>query len=468
MSTWQQSREITTRLVITGDLELLTPAHMGNGDAGDLVDMTLQRDALEGKPLLPGTSTAGALRAYLQSRQHGYRQPEIKQDHSNPAQILFGGTKGDAQGEQSPLIIDDALAEIGAIEIRDGVKIDPKTRTAEDKFKYDLELLPAGTVFPLRFELLISADAAMLESALATALHALEQGEIAIGARRSRGFGRCRVAGWRIARYDLTNTDDLLRWIATDPEAPLTGEVRPIRELLNLPTDTRDQRNAAHLEATFALASPLLIRAELPLHDDTGNPVTGDTQPDNIHLINAAGLPVLPGTSLAGALRARAQRILHCLDAAQDVEAKLQDLFGYAPEPGSKKQPTGSRVHVAETLITGSTSLVQNRVGIDRFTGGAYDTALFTEAPRVGGSVQIRISIIKPEPADVGLLLLLLKDLWTGDLPVGGTTSIGRGRLRGRRRPCTISSSSGIFTPTRHTAYRLTATGQHLTHMSAH
>ncbi|MFB2981920.1 hypothetical protein [Microseira sp. BLCC-F43] len=27
--------------------------------------------------------------------------------------------------------------------------------------------------------------------------------------------------------------------------------------------------------------------------------------------------------------------------------------------------------------------------------------------------------------------MLLLKDLWTGDLPIGGTISIGRGRLKG-------------------------------------
>jgi len=32
----------------------------------------------------------------------------------------------------------------------------------------------------------------------------------------------------------------------------------------------------------------------------------------------------------------------------------------------------------------------------------------------------------------VGLLLLLLKDLWTGDLPLGGESSVGRGRLKGK------------------------------------
>ncbi|MBK9231259.1 MAG: hypothetical protein IPO15_10455 [Anaerolineae bacterium] len=32
----------------------------------------------------------------------------------------------------------------------------------------------------------------------------------------------------------------------------------------------------------------------------------------------------------------------------------------------------------------------------------------------------------------MGLLLLVLKDLWTGDLPLGGESSVGRGRLAGR------------------------------------
>lgn len=31
------------------------------------------------------------------------------------------------------------------------------------------------------------------------------------------------------------------------------------------------------------------------------------------------------------------------------------------------------------------------------------------------------------------MLLLLLKDLWTGDLPLGGEASVGRGRLSGQR-----------------------------------
>jgi hypothetical protein len=41
------------------------------------------------------------------------------------------------------------------------------------------------------------------------------------------------------------------------------------------------------------------------------------------------------------------------------------------------------------------------------------------------------IAIQQPTDAEIGLLLLLLKDLWTGDLPLGGEISVGRGRLQG-------------------------------------
>ena len=77
---------------------------------------------------------------------------------------------------------------------------------------------------------------------------------------------------------------------------------------------------------------------------------------------------------------------------------------------------------------------VQNRVSIDRFTGGALETALFNEQPVFGGKdsrLTLTLCLREPGEAEIGLLLQLLKDLWTGDLPVGGQGSVGRGRLQG-------------------------------------
>ncbi len=68
------SRKIVRRIVVEGDLVLQTPAHFGNGDGDDLVDMPLLTDPLDEKtPLLTGASIAGALRGYLHEREHGFR-----------------------------------------------------------------------------------------------------------------------------------------------------------------------------------------------------------------------------------------------------------------------------------------------------------------------------------------------------------------------------------------------------------
>ncbi len=434
---WQQSREISTRLIITGNLILTSPAHLGNGDRGSSVDLPLLLDTVEGRPLLQGSSLAGALRNYLCAYEQGLRQAE-KRGHL--AELLFGGVKGDPQGDQSPLIIDDALGELTTPEIRDGVRIDGRTRTALPNFKYDLELLPPGTCFPLRFELLLPANldqATALRDALTLALQGLQRGEIFLGARKSRGYGRCTVEGWKMVSYDLHQCQELLAWLSSD--YPCWGfrakELSPTT--LDAPVSRADQRKIFRIEATLSLATAMLIRSEEPLGG-------GDQQPDVIQLRNGLGQPVVSGTSLAGVLRARAVRILQTLGVEKHQEF-LDDLFGYDMH-GRSGQPSASRLIVDEARIDQGVTLVQNRVSIDRFTGGALDTALFSEAPQVGGEVKLTLSIHNPKDADKGLLLLLLKDLWTRDLAIGGTSSIGRGRLEGRQ--ATICDGAQTWTLT--------------------
>ena len=59
------TRIIVRRTIIYGTLELTSPTLISNGDSDLPTDMSLLRDAAEGKALVPGSSIAGALRAYL-------------------------------------------------------------------------------------------------------------------------------------------------------------------------------------------------------------------------------------------------------------------------------------------------------------------------------------------------------------------------------------------------------------------
>lgn len=459
-----KSRQIGERWVIEGDLVLQTPTHLGNGDTDGIVDMPLLLDEATGRALLPGTSLAGALRNYLRERRHGFE----KRASDTLIEALFGGEKGDDEGNQSALIIDDALGEMPGIELRDGVRIDPITRTAKIDvdngilrgYKYDLQLLEAGTTFPLRMELLLSRgnDQQQMKQMLALALHGLETGEIAIGLRKRRGFGVCRVERWRVTRYDFTKPTDLLAWLAEDhPDwkfAP--GDQRSgqhIADLLGVSLErVEDRRNLCRIHAHFIIDGSLLIRAGFG-EQDRG--------PDTVHLHSArpggARKPVLSGTSLAGALRHRAERILRTIGNAAQATTMIDNMFGPARiTSGDKQKARSSRLIVSETVIENPVNLVQNRIRIDRFTGSVHGTGLFNEQPVFGKNdtlVAIDLTLRNPQDAEIGLLLLLLKDLWTGDLPLGGEIGIGRGRLKGveavietpqyKAKPLTISAVDG-------------------------
>lgn len=462
-------RKIAHRLVVWGELRLLTPAHLGNGDAEGLTDMPLLLDSRSGAPFLPGTSIAGALRSYLLAGERGFGvdertragRREARESFAAPdtaAERLFGGVKGDPEGEQSPLIVDDAPGALpagAALEVRDSVRINPRTRTAEDRKKYDLELLPAGTTFALRFELLARAEQLPeLRHDLAAALTGLTAVEgpapIRVGARKSRGFGACAVTHWRVQEYSLKDPEQLLAWLAAGHEGwhaqpPIAQGGLDLVAGAAGATVTGAPRQYM-VRATFELASPLLIRSPEPL------PGGGASQPDQTHLrswSDGAMRPALPGTSVMGALRSHATRIVQTIvagrpDRAEHAADLLDELFGNdmhrERDPDKEPAPTASRLRVNEALIDGGHPLVQQRVAIDRFTGGAFETALFAEAPHVGGKATLELSLrcsgVAPaderrERAMAGLLMLLLRDLWSGALTIGGTASVGRGRLRG-------------------------------------
>lgn len=452
----RKQRYIIKRIIVRGTLILDTPTCLGSGDADSPTDLPLLRDSISDRALLTGSSIAGALRNYLRDREHGYMANEQTHDL---ATLLFGGMRSDDDGNQSPLIIDDAISTkpIEA-ELRDGVKINSVTGTAADKAKYDLELLQAGTEFPLCLELLIEREAneADLLKGLAIALSGLEKGEISLGMKKRRGFGRCHVKQWQVWNFNLEEKSDRTSWLSFEhwhtgllPNYTTYPSIKEAFEKVGIQLDVRgeDKRDRFLLYAELKLVGSLLIRS--------GQDSTGRT-PDVVHLKsnrNNELKPVLSGTSLAGVLRHRAERIVNTLHEINPhiTQEIVNDIFGFVKSQKESKQPESneakkkpdakaSRLVVHEKVIEKATDLVQNRIAIDRFTGGAYHGALFDEQPIFGGDetlVTVELELRNPEKYEIGLLLLLLKDLWTQDLPVGGESSIGRGRLQGKNSTLT-------------------------------
>ena len=469
---WLNPRNLRERIMVTGILTLETPTHIGNDASGGLLDMPIHLDAVDGSPLLPGSSLAGAMRNY------------VRQYNAGLAKTLFGEATSREDGTgvslsqsiESLLIIDDALGMMPdqklRVEVRDGVAIDPKSRTADDAKKYDIELLAAGTQFPLSFELCLRAneDQTTLLQAFALALDGLATGQIHLGKRKRRGFGRCRVDGWQVTRFNMQRQDGLLAWLRYDPLAQLVATkaadpqslAQDIFQELSV-SKASVQPYICTVNAYFILDGSLLIRSLPDAIEDA----------DMVHLRSwrenkkartveekRKQQPVLSGTSLAGALRARALRIANTV--GKQGEAFIDDLFGYRNKETEEERErikrgvnplTASRLWVEETEVKAAEPLVQSRVKIDRFTGGSFPGALFSQEAAWGTDktrINVKLNLQGADSAvrkdaEIGLLLLLLKDLWTGDLTLGGESSVGRGRLAGEHATVTIGTQDWAF-----------------------
>ena len=426
----RNQRYISERIIVKGTLVLDTPTCLASGEVDGDVDLIILRDSIEEKALLMGSSIAGALRNYLRDYQSGYSAIE--------SSLLFGGQRSEEEGEQSPLIVNDALScEKIRVELRDGVKINSITKTAEEGAKYDLELLEAGTKFDIYCELLIENNKEQLIRELVIVLQGLEKGEISIGMKKRRGFGHCHVEKWQAWQFDLRENEQRIKWLNfphwTSGLLTEYSTYDSITDALSISVDGEDKydtfvgsdcRDRITIQAKFTFASPLLIRS---------GQASTDKAPDVVHLKsrrNGELKSILSGTSLAGVLRHRAERIVNTLKKDTNI---INKMFGFTDK--NTKEAKASRLIVDEVEINDTTDLVQNRIAIDRFTGGALHGALFNEQPIFGNdktNLEITLQLRQPEKYEIGLLLLLLKDLWTGDLTVGGTSSIGRGKLQGK------------------------------------
>ncbi|MDA1180648.1 MAG: RAMP superfamily CRISPR-associated protein, partial [Planctomycetota bacterium] len=312
----------------------------------------------------------------------------------------------------------------------------------------DFEVLPPGTAFDVRFDLLVPAgtDERELLSLLCASLEGLGNGDIRIGLRRSRGLGEVACENWTTRRYALSTPEGWLEWSGSAhiPKPDLSSQLS-IRDAIQsaMPSggllhDQPDKRHRIILEADAAILGDLLIR----------NPNGQADGPDVMHLLSG-GRPILSGTGLTGVMRAQALRITQLVQGLSPPNAErlwIAPLFGPREERTRSPdfRPRGSRLRVSERPVANGQSQRVTRVAIDRFTQGVVPTALFDEQSYVGGTIHLRFELRNPRDGEIGLLLLVLKDLLTGHLPVGGTSSVGRGVLVGRRMTMT---GSGIREP---------------------
>lgn len=409
--------KIFKKITVSGLLKLESPAIIGSGNH-DNADIEVICDSLTMKPIIPATSLGGVIRHYFNDN--------VVCDKSY-FEKFFGAAKTQKGGMQSSFFLADLTSDDAKVSIRDGVKIDNEKGVALETGKYDYEIIERKSTFAFYLELNIKneADEIPFKKYLATIIHLLENKRIFIGAKKNSGFGECKLFDTKIVEYDFSNSDDIIMWLnKTKKETTSLNEEH-----------FKVNENVFEVNAWFALNGSMIIKTAPDDKDST----------DSVH-IKSNGKLTLPGTSIKGAVRSRAEKILNRIfgnkeydsDEKNPVKKSINELFGYVDNDNRSDTAIASRVKIFEKLIDESCVKEQEqvRIKVDRFTGGTINTALFDEKPiwlkNNEKCINIIIKLKKPKDWEIGLILMILKDLWTSDIPIGGEKNIGRGRLSGK------------------------------------
>jgi len=387
------------KLILEGKIRLISPAIMGCG-RDENTDMDIIRD-IDGKPFIPATSFIGVLRHSI--KPNGVNNDEIDK---------FWGSKNTDM--QSQIFCRDlTILDSFEISIRDGVKINNKRGIAEQKGKFDYEIIERDALFSLYILIDIADkddDINLKKKMLAAIIKAIEEENIRIGSKTNSGFGKIKLAEYNIYEFDFTKKDDILKWFKKELPKNINLDDE-IPEIL---------KKEFVIEADFKIKNSFIIRS----YTYEAN------QADMIH-ISSKGKPILPGTSLKGAIRCQAERIINTIGKPISL---ITNLFGTVDK--EIKQAIKGRIQVEDTLLPLYSQEIQTRIKIDRFTGGAIEGALFETQPLFSNKndyiFKLKISINDFMDYEAGLMLLILKDLWTGNLAIGGEKAIGRGVLEGK------------------------------------
>ena len=382
-----------------------------------------------GRPHLPGTSVAGALREMVHNAD-GEAAADAWFGHLLPTGS--GGSEVDAQASLiwvlGSRLVDAAGNEVDGVptEVRASTAISRERAAAESYTLRVEELLPAGT----RFEVFLRWDEAPAAE-LDRLLGLLAEWRPLLGHGISRGRGRCVIESIHHGNLQLDDPGDLHRWLTASGTAlardVATTEIRP----------------------SAPAAEPLLrvaVRIVGPLRVGSGEPpeATGAQGQLVAPMFRVGENFVLPGTGLKGLLRSRAEYILRSVRVTPEPCLNQHcgrcwtcEVFGYAGGTDVTAEAVGRRalIRITDAVITGPVPVRRQHVAIDRFTGGAADGLLYTVDALEAGTFSLSIeqlagSLGEGKLAQIrAVLRLVLEDLDDGIAGIGAGVARGYGSV---------------------------------------
>ena len=401
-------------------LTLKSPLTIGSGE-NEKTDSDVIVDS-SGRPFIPATSLVGVIRNYVYKK---YGRAAANQ--------IFGFIPATAEENKqakennqdyierkSQIIVYDAILNAADeksyfITSRDMVKLENKV--AVDGAKFDMEAIEPGVGFTAYIELLTNDGCC--DMYVKEALAAMNAGIVRLGSKTTRGYGE---VGLEVKELKFEDVDS---WLEFDMMDDGKWESASIVNLAGQPTE------GCEIKVGLRQKGGLSIREYT-----TQTSTEGKTMPDYITMGlhpgndgNGERIPVIPGTSWAGAFRERYKEF--------SDGAATKELFGIV-EQESKLKANGkkevktvakkSRITFSESKLSGGTYELVTRNAVDRFTGGTQNGALYSEKAYFDGETELKITFMeKPDDSVLTRISACLADLHNGFMAVGGLTSVGRG-----------------------------------------
>jgi len=471
------ARQLKAVFELEGKLKCDTALCVAHGDSGMTDDIVCLRDG-QGRLIIPGTALAGVLRHQLgKNKKWGDDHDPADPLPPRPAQDTWGSSVW----VEDSVMTSPQQGHTLTMERRDGVGIDRVTGTAETGVLYSREVVPANTQFDVRITVeQPAADQGDEARDLFVAVVTLLKAGISVGGATSRGLGRITLQG--TPRLECRKVDTKKSMIAL-----LRGGHGQ-----KVDVNGRSRNSRTSIEVPWRPTGPLLVMAAangladgVPLATESGGEVRF----------------VIPGSSIKGVLRARAERILRTLSPdSQNPDLRLAEaLFGSAPiqksdgnrgaltvfdchsfavgmwadlmrsvEVARSDDPKRQIINARDKAKRSRVELLDH-VSLDRWSGGSDDGRLFSLiaplAPAGGGQgVQwnpIRMELDSrrlPQKAEtvgdprvpsfetaLALLALVLRDFADGELPLGHGTTRGYGEISGKVEDMKVASAESSF-----------------------
>ena len=385
------SNRVLKKIVRKIDVEFISPVCVSNGE-DEFTDSDVMVD-YDNNPFIPGSSLAGAMRDYLQ--------------------LGFG--IGSDNGDMSSFFISD-LNFYGqpSLSVRNGIRLDENKQTIEGA-KYDMEVIDAGAKGAFYMELVVREkdDEAKYINQWNTILSGFHNQDIRLGTKKTRGYGECEILSICEMVYTTKNIEEYVN--AYKEEA--------CQNLADIKESVWDKPSNKFTD----IIVPLELKGGISIRTYSAK----KGAPDYSQITGKNNKPVIPGTSISGALRSRMSQFLkEDMKVAEEKSNQLiSDLFGL--EGSRESQGHKSLIRFSENTIEGAKAIQMTRTAISRFEFSSFDGGLYTEKTYINGKVNLKIQIEDCKDWMIGLLLVALHDLQHGYLAVGGQTAIGRGIFEG-------------------------------------